>query len=503
MSSSRSFWCNESGAAAPLFALALIALVAGGGIAWDISRAYALRGELDAAADAAALAGATQLDGGSGAQARALAAAQGGLVQNSQRLANTAEANVATASGATITFLSALGPPHVAAADDAAAKFIQVDITPRNLGFIFGAWAQVTGAQVTAHAVAGYGSGICKVPPLMICNPDETGTNLTFDADARRGQSVRLTSAPTNNDAWLPGNFGFLRVGTGGAAVLRDAVARNPPLAECFGTQAETEPGNMANVRDWFNTRFDIYVNGGANVASLKNNPDYPPALNTIIGLTTGTNASCNVTPPAPSDDCAVVAANPNGMGLPVDCGQGTSVFGNGNWNAARYFNTNHSSINPATYVPAAPSSPQFTGGGWAAYGPVGVGTSPTRFQVYNWELAMLNASGANSRPSTPNVGFSRGQAGTTGTADFARPMCNKSNPDPIAPDRRTISAVVVNCKADNVHGRTTVNIISYVDLFLIAPAVSGVLYGEIIGATTNVSAVGKETRKYSVRLYE
>ena len=41
MSGRRSFWGNESGATAPLFALALVALVASGGVAWDISRGYA------------------------------------------------------------------------------------------------------------------------------------------------------------------------------------------------------------------------------------------------------------------------------------------------------------------------------------------------------------------------------------------------------------------------------------------------------------------------------
>jgi hypothetical protein len=72
-----------------------------------------------------------------------------------------------------------------------------------------------------------------------------------------------------------------------------------------------------------------------------------------------------------------------------------------------------------------------------------------------------------------------------------------------VSPDRRTISAVVVNCNADNVHGSSTVHVIAYVDLFLIGPAVSNSIYGEVIGSTTDTSAVGAETMLYSVRLYD
>ena len=97
----------------------------------------------------------------------------------------------------------------------------------------------------------------------------------------------------------------------------------------------------------------------------------------------------------------------------------------------------------------------------------------------------MLNAAGGNGRPSTPMApnAFSQGQALSSGSRDYARPTCNTTNANPPAPDRRTISAVIVNCRADNVRGRSTVHVIAYLDLFLIAPAVSQTIYGEAIGA--------------------
>ena len=55
-----------------------------------------------------------------------------------------------------------------------------------------------------------------------------------------------------------------------------------------------------------------------------------------------------------------------------------------------RYFATNHSGIDPLTYTPLNKDN---TSDGWDYYGPhtsTG-GTSPTRYQVYKWELAILS----------------------------------------------------------------------------------------------------------------
>src|SRR6185369_6588363 len=109
------FLRDRAGAVAPLVAVGLITLVGVGGLAWDVSRAYALRGELDSAVDAAALAGATQLDGLTGAMSRARSAAKGALVQNAQRLGRTRENDV-TVADADITFLQDLNPGSRAAA---------------------------------------------------------------------------------------------------------------------------------------------------------------------------------------------------------------------------------------------------------------------------------------------------------------------------------------------------------------------------------------------------
>ena len=70
----RSFGGDESGAIAPIYALALVGLVSMAGLAFDYTRLVAMDTELQNAADQAALAAATQLDGEDGAIDRATAA---------------------------------------------------------------------------------------------------------------------------------------------------------------------------------------------------------------------------------------------------------------------------------------------------------------------------------------------------------------------------------------------------------------------------------------------
>ena len=322
----------------------------------------------------------------------------------------------------------------------------------------------------------------------------------------RRCKAFVLTPPPGGNTVWGPGNFGFLDVG-GGADAVKDAMGRYPPRAQCFGSQVQTEPGNIASADDWYNTRFDIYRgSAGGN----DDDPEFAPALNTITGAKTNSgSSSCNPAVTTPEYSCADTTAVSSGYGLPIDCNMSsTSVtVGDGTWNVGKYFATNHGGSgtpNPTTYTPEVPASPAYGGSGWNAYGPQPVtgATSPTRFQVYNWELAMLSNAIA-----TPSWAFSDPSSNAnppSGNKDHARPSCNRTSLTQASPDRRRISAVVVNCHADNVHGQSTVNVIAYVDFFSIAPAASSIIYGEFIGQTiAGGPAIGTPTRRFWVRLYE
>ena len=101
-SSAKRLWSDQSGAIAAVYALALPALIAAGGIAFDYARLAAMDTELQNAADQAALAAATQLDGREGAIARARSAAQASFASaaseyvNETRVANDGEGRAIT-----------------------------------------------------------------------------------------------------------------------------------------------------------------------------------------------------------------------------------------------------------------------------------------------------------------------------------------------------------------------------------------------------------------------
>jgi Flp pilus assembly protein TadG len=479
----RRFLTDDRGAIAPMVGMSLALMLAVGGLAWDVSRGFALRAELEAAADAAALAGATQLDGTDGARARATTAAQGSLVTNGQKLADNAEANSTT--NAAITYLVDLTTRTVAG-NDADANFIQVNIAPRNMGLVFGAFTAVANFQVRAHAVAGYGAAICKVPPLMVCNPDEASGETTFDADAHIGAGMILKTKP-GNDPWGPGNFGYLSVT--GEDGIKEAMGKVTPQIQCFGTTAETQPGNITSAEQYFNTRFGFFY-GSAN--NLKSNVDYMPSQNTI----TGRGNDCSL---AASTYTQCGGATPATMGLPRDCcaysggsctGPENSALGTGVWERSMYLTVNHNGATLPT--------------NWTSYGPnptcAGC-TAPTRYQLYKWENSLI-AAGA---PFPANT-FQQQANDAYGATCYTGGAIN-----PNAPDRRTISAVVVNCIAEDIRGHEDVAIVGYLDIFLTEPvqtigsggSSSMAIYGEIIGNTTNASAVGEETKLFSVRLYE
>lgn len=481
----RGFIRGDEGAVAPLVALSIIGLVGMGALAWDVSRAFALRGELDAAVDAAAIAGATQLDLASDAITRATAAAQGSLVTNSQRLANAQEGSVAVDAN-DIRFLTSLSPSRVYTTDPTLANFIEINLTPRSLGLITGALVRTGAFSVRTHAVAGYGAAVCVVPPLLICNPLETSSVKTFDPDAHIGKTILLTpSGSGHTSPWAPGNFGFLDVGT--VPELRDAMARNTPLTQCFGSSVTSEPGTAATVDQWYNTRFDIYR---AGASSLSNNALYSPARVTIIGAAADAG-TCNVSPAAPTNDCSVTTAS-GPYGFPIDCDQ-SGILGTGRWNWQRYFATNHPS---ATLTP--------TSFDWTTYGgPNGVvSNQPTRYQVYKWEQALLDGTATEDAPFASS---GVGRANPSGNGDWARPNCNIQTPAAVSGDRRVVSAVMTNCMGKN--GKFTATTLVNVDLFLTAPVNQSdqTIYGEIIGETSVAvgGTLGLPEKRFWVRLYE
>lgn len=509
----RGMFNDQAGAVAPTYAIAITALVAISGVGFDYSRMASLDTELQNASDQAALAGASQLDGRSNACSRA-AGAVNNFVANSTRFANDSGAPLVTF--ANETTCDATGKIRfwqdkekvTAATSDTNAKYIEVITDARTAQYaltpLVGA---VTSGQMSAAAMAGLGSSICKVPPIMVCNPDPSQP---FNADAKRGFGIVATghspgnssnkggSAGSNgNNTWAPGDFGFLEIqddgtASGRNAKLLQALAYRSPPTDCIPLDNNrVSTGNPQGLYDAINTRFDIYdfnSGGNGNVLASCQGTNCPSAPNVVKDFTNSNpNSSCKIKlsgngpgwalPDLGKELKPVQKAGSNNstlfddngaidvMGLPRDnchytsynvtgfCGSGNGRFGDGVWDRADYFRVNHKVGSTIDYPPNWPNI--------------------TRYDTYLWELdnnKVPNGNGANSQRGAP-VCFAGSPAGGR--------------------ERRVMTvAIVSNCASLNGASQP-VQVDEFADVFLVEPSIDDprrydafkdAIYMEIIG---------------------
>ena len=514
----RSLIENDGGAVAPTVALALFVLVGAGGLAFDYSRLVSMDTELQNAADQAALAAATQLDGDEGACGRAISAATTRAAAEAPWLAN--ETRFANDSGGGLVLTvdadgtpGCTGHPNVhfwqdedkalEATGDENANFVEVTIETRRANYALTPFVgALNSGDIAASAMAGMQSSFCRIPPLMMCNPVEDDDD-EFNGDDYAGKGL-LVKARGGGNAWAPGDFGFLAAGYdfsggSGANVLRQVLGQENALIECVsGSRVTTEPGNMENVVDALNTRFDIYAQGGIANNQVCGSGQCPPDPNTRSDLVRGNgsrnNSNCrpevytNNQPSWTSNNTGWALPPPNmryfaetstsanlaPMGLPRDrchasrpqtCGR----MGNGTWDATSFFRTNYGWATAAT---------------WKAQ--TGLSDNATRYDVYKWQLTQTRAPRAITTLGNRYA--------------HSRPICQTS---PAATtERRKLTVAVVNC--GGLSGRQTRRPVSWVDVLLLEPswrredAAGNVrteasdIYVEVIGNATVVGAAGE-----------
>lgn len=483
---------NESGAVAATYALALTGLIMIAGVGFDFGRLAALDSELQNGADQAALAGATQLDGRPGACARAATAARD-LVSNPARTASDNQVvslplETACDKDGKIRFWQDKSGT-IAATNEAEARFIEVEVDARRADYALTVVGGLFPSPSRAEAMAGLGSSICKVPPMMICNPNPGSS---FNAASKVGWGLRVTGHGNDGSgsggtvsSWAPGDFGFLEVGAGQNSQLVQSLAFKQVPLDCAPIDnAVPETGNPQSLYDALNTRFDIYSFSAGNGTTLAScfNGNCPAASNVVKDLVkrndSGNSNSCRIgnngwqLPPAERRFWPRSTTNTDGsyqdpargldaMGLPRDlchydsfgsrCSNDASgAFGNGNWARVDYFKTNHpGSAWPANFA------------------------NITRYQTYRWELE-------NTVPHN--------LAGGGGNKQFGRPVCSTGSADGV--DRRVLTvAVVKNCSS--LKGSSIpVQVDEWIDVFLVEPVVDGrgngsakdSIYVEIIG---------------------
>ena len=483
---------DNSAAVAPTVALSLFALIGAAGIAFDYARMATLDTELQNAADQAALAAASQLDGGSQACARAVAAAKDLLI-NQTVLANDGQPVKVDVFNSPVCLPDAVTPgdPEISdvptasirffqdkaglipADTNANANFVEVTVESRRANYaltpVVGAF---TSGDLSAKARAGMGTALCKVPPLMVCPP----SGAPVDWDALRGIGIRAVSNSGPN--WAPGAFGY--IGPQDANSTQMGLAFQNPVFQCQGVNDEEEVSTGAPTPAIIaiNSRFDIYdmSSGGGAVLAPCHGSACPPALNVTKDLVRAGNASggnackihnngwhlpTNRFTPREKDD-ADTAMTPihdpalpafDAMGLPRDnihyCSYNEDTaecpldnrFGDGVWARGDYFAKYHSTRTPTTTPNAA---------------------TMTRYETYLWEIENGYIPNAVASGTLPGAMMQNGTA-----------VCNATIPDPTR-DRRVLQ-VAVGGNCEDLHGASTpVQVETWVEMFLVEPGTYG-----------------------------
>lgn len=439
------FWHDRRGAVL-VYVTVMVGVVVGfAALAIDYSRIATTHTQARAAAEAAALAAASQLDGTPNAITRATNAAQTTpLVQNVQNLAQ----NPGNITISNLRFLAGIpaGTPSIpgnpseldsyVTNDPSLARFVEVTtqtLTQDNL------FASAIGGGATtdasATAVAGFTQVVCSTVPLAICNPAEedvaSPADPPFDIASWKGRQI-LMKYNGSGSGWSPGNFGLVDAyeGQGTPNIAHNLAATKTSV--CISSKIDLRTGQATNpVRSALNTRFDMYENpgfGGNGVGSAKNDPQYRPARNVTKGQIVASGGSaCSY----PTYDPGESMALPHDSNVPL--GSTDPRFGNGAWDCQTYWNVNH----PGISAPAGCTNP----------------ATITRYDLYRYEI---------DNNVIPNNTATGGENGN--------PSCSSVTPDD-TPDRRILIFAVINCNFNSVGGNTdNVPVKAFVKAFMTEP---------------------------------
>lgn len=284
--------------------LGLVCLIGMAGMAIDISHLYLAGTELQNAADAAALAGASALDGTSGGVKASVDRALNTLNKYEFGKADIAvpRNNVKFAVNLSEFANGGAGRSEAtASANPKNIRFIKVNLPPHPVGILFASLAlNSREVNLTRTAVAGLSinglngdpglNTLCNWVPLAVVQDPASGAPLSVNPECPNKTkftpgctyTIRGSSNGNGNDGMIsPGNFQALAAfsDTGGAD-LRTRIGQG--IHRCIhpGDVVFTEPGmNSGTVRQALNARFGDYD-------SQTNYSNEPPDLNIKTGIT-------------------------------------------------------------------------------------------------------------------------------------------------------------------------------------------------------------------------
>ncbi len=432
------FLADQSGAVIPLVTVSIITMIGMATLAIDLSRLMDLQTQLQKAADAFALAGAAELDGGADAITRADAAIDTLMASRNSDIWGGGAVTVASRtyhSALPATDDLAMGAGGATAAD---ARYVEVAVAPVTVNTFLP--ATLLGAAdntltTGATAVAGFAQVICKQTPIYVCSG--TGSFDMTNESGMKGKEVVLIAPP--GGGFSPGNFGFLDIGCGPSTTcLNQSLGKNNNGRCVDVSTITTTPGQHAAAANYLNTRFGLYE-ASANSADKT---EYSPDVNVRKGYLPGAGGgACNnqaqgtATEALPlPDDSDITPAIKNGTNPYI--GNGDVVWGN------------YSSVNgniPVTGV-----------------------TGAKRHQQYLDEIR----DGHTALESVGNG--SRREKGT--------PVCATGTAD-----RRDMYAAVVDC-ASLGGGSSSAPVKAVVKFFLLQPVISTGGYGTMLGEYVEVA---------------
>ncbi len=471
---------DRNAAIAPLYAIALFALIMIAGVGWDYSRMASMDSELQNAADQAALAAATQLTGIAGARQRAQDAANtylataGSAWANETRMAN--DGGGRTVALANFEFFQSWNhstdAPGPVASSDANARYVRVTVDGREAFYaLTSIGGLLSSGDIAANAVATLEAAACNIPPIMVCAPSgDPGWPRASDI----GVAVDLRERPQSSSEFTPGTFDLLEINYEGIRNNWEnrTLGLNSDLLGCTSAGLTTRPGLRDTENRALNTRFGIY---GSGTPSCQSNGDFCPAdltrhdqvrrVSVRNGFGAATCANTSGGELIPVSEVPTASPVPP-QGFPLDTCQTDgstrcTSFGDGVWPVTTYMQNVHGTTSTA-------------GLDMNNDGRI------TRNDVYNWERAEA------SRNASQELARVRGNGGQ-GTLYCTAPdpiMGTAVVPSNTQKDRRVVTTAVVDCTGQG--GRFDVNTFRFIDLFLLAP-ISGnggaeQLRAEVIG---------------------
>ncbi|MGE0129708.1 MAG: pilus assembly protein TadG-related protein [Blastocatellales bacterium] len=282
-------WNGERGSILALSALSMVSILLALGLSVDMGHFYLVAAELQNAADAAALSGATALNSGPSGITLAVDRAVNGMNKYEFNKTGVTIARSDVRFGVLLTDFDNGTDMDEATADDEAnaptIRFVKVTVPPKAVKVFFAVSTLGTSVNLSKSAVAGASVSLnyfCNIAPLSVVQDDETGEPLNVEPGCPNQTeytpgctyTVRLQSG----NFVSPGNYLILDLdgGGGGANQVAQDLARG--TNSCYSTDdtVDTKTGvNTGPVSDGINTRFDMgYGSHGLNPAQ------HPPDTN-------------------------------------------------------------------------------------------------------------------------------------------------------------------------------------------------------------------------------